>query len=392
MVPAMSIVSALATARVPNLAFCVVGLFWGCFAAYVPEVKAQLGVGDATFGLLLLGQAAGLLTAMWLAPWFDRRFGPRAMQISGVAFAACWVLPGVITTPALFVVALVALGIGSGLLDVVMNARVSALEARHGRTLMSSSHGMFSVAYMVAALITSGLRGAGVPPGMAFAGFGLFAILLSVALYMPAPGEPDHDDGGTGKGAYPWGVVLICGLIVLSAFMSEATVETWSALHVERTLGGSAVEGALGPATLGLTMAIGRLGGQALTDRFHGRTIIICASLLASCGAILAAVAPTSAIAYAGFGILGLGVSVIGPLGLALVGTLVRAVHRTDAIAKAAVMGFSGFFFAPLLMGNLSEFFGLRVAYACVALILLSAIPMAIYAYSLKSPSKSDGT
>ena len=56
----MYVLQALSLSRRPAIAFVIVGLFWGCFAAYVPEVKARLGVNDATFGLLLLCNALGL--------------------------------------------------------------------------------------------------------------------------------------------------------------------------------------------------------------------------------------------------------------------------------------------------------------------------------------------
>ena len=74
--------------------------------------------------------------------------------------------------------------------------------------------------------------------------------------------------------------ILLCGGIVLIAFMSEATVEAWSALHVERTLGGGAAEGALGPAMLGLTMAFGRFSGQAVAERLREVHVLIGASIL----------------------------------------------------------------------------------------------------------------
>jgi hypothetical protein len=57
---------------------------------------------------------------------------------------------------------------------------------------------------------------------------------------------------------------MIGGGIVLIAFMTENASENWSALHIEKTLGGSPEEGALGPATLALTMGFARLGGQWL--------------------------------------------------------------------------------------------------------------------------------
>lgn len=168
--------------------------------------------------------------------------------------------------------------------------------------------------------------------------------------------------------------------------MSEATVEAWSALHVERTLGGGAAEGALSPAMLGITMAIGRFSGQVVAARLQEVPVVIGASIISASGAVVAALAPTPVVAYIGFGILGLGVSVIGPMGLALVGKLVAPHLRTEAISRTAVIGFSGFFLAPMLMGLMSEAFGLRIAFLGVAVLLLTALPLALLAQRQKQP------
>ena len=61
---AMQVFHALYLSRRPAIAFVIVGLFWGCFAAYVPQIKARLDVSDATFGLLLLCNALGLVSSM----------------------------------------------------------------------------------------------------------------------------------------------------------------------------------------------------------------------------------------------------------------------------------------------------------------------------------------
>lgn len=371
----MSILSALILSRRPAIAFVVVGVFWGCFAAYVPVIKAQLGASDAVFGTVLLGSATGLVSAMWLAPRLDRWLGSRSMQGAIAALAIAWLLPGHITHPLIFAVSMALVGLASGLLDVVMNARVSELEARHRRPLMNANHAMFSVAYACAALIVGMTREAGLPPAPIFAGFGLFAICMIPFVRMDVT-YVAAEEGYQGR--YPLWPILLCGGIVLVAFMSEATVEAWSALHVERTLGGGAAEGALGPAMLGLTMAFGRFAGQAVAERLREVRVVLCASVLSACGAVLAALAPTPLIAYAGFGILGLGVSVIGPMGLALVGKLVPPHLRTEAISRTAVIGFSGFFFAPSVMGLMSQAFGLRVAFLGVACLLLTAVPLAL--------------
>ncbi|SFS02092.1 MFS transporter [Yoonia litorea] len=371
----MSVVNALKLSYRPAAAFVIIGLFWGCFAAYVPVIKAQLGASDALFGTLLLGSALGLVSAMWLAPRADRILGSRAMQVGAFVLAFAWLWPGQMTAPLLFAAAMGFVGLASGLLDVVMNARVSELEARHAKPLMNANHAMFSVAYAVGALVVGVTREAGIPPAPVFAGFGLVTLALLPLLRVDVT-VVEAEEGYSG--GYPSGIILLCGAIVLVAFMSEATVEAWSALHIERTLGGGAAEGALGPAMLGLTMAIGRFSGQAVAERFKEVNVVLIAALLSAVGAVIAALAPSPAVAYLGFGILGLGVSVIGPIGIALAGKLVAPHLRTEAISKAAVIGFSGFFLAPVAMGVLSEAFGLRVAFLGVAALLLSAVPLAL--------------
>ena len=381
----MSVISALSISRRPAAAFVVVGLFWGCFAAYVPVIKAQLGASDALFGLLLLGSATGLVSSMWLAPKADKILGARAMQAGVVMLALVWLLPAQVAVPAIFALTMGLVGMASGLLDVVMNARVSELEAKHNRPLMNANHAMFSLAYAIAATLTGLAREADIAPVVVFAGFGAVSLLMAPFLRMDvAVVAPDDDT----PGRYPLWPILMAGFIVLVAFMSEASVETWSALHIERTLGGGAAEGALGPAMLGFTMAFGRFSGQAISAHVRDVTVLVSAATLSSLGALIAALAPSPMMAYAGFGILGLGVSVIGPLGLALVGRIVKPHLRTEAISKVAVLGFAGFFIAPVLMGQLSQAFGLRFAFGAVAVLILTVVPLAV---SVAKMPRADG-
>ncbi len=369
----MSILSALRLTKAPATAFAVVGLFWGSFAAQVPVIKAGIGASDAVFGMALLGTSVGLLTTMMLAPMIDRSLRSWALPVATGLLAAAFLLPGLATAPPLFFAAMALAGLASGLLDVTMNARVSEVEARSGRSLMNANHGMFSVAYACSALLTGLLRELGWPPLGIFSALGCLALLMATRMFMPV--SPVAAAQMTAA-RFPTGLVLICGGIVLIAFMTEAAVESWSALHVERSLGGGAAEGALGPAMLGLTMAVGRFGGQAVCDRLPDLQVIFWAGLMAMAGAVISAMAPVPWVAYLGFGVLGLGISVIGPLGLAIVGRLVRPEVRTDAIARTAVIGFSGFFLAPALMGLISEGYGLSTAFLAIAVLVAGLFPL----------------
>lgn len=369
----MSVLSALHLTKAPATAFGVVGLFWGSFAAQVPVIKAQIGASDAVFGLALLGTSIGLLATMMLAPMIDRALKSWALPVAAGLLAGAFLLPGLATGPRLFFVAMVLAGLASGLLDVTMNARVSEIEAQSGRSLMNANHGIFSLVYAVSAVASGLLREVGWSPLMIFSVLGCVALLAATRMFMDVR---DGVEETTVKARFPTGIVLICGGVVLIAFMAEAAVESWSALHVERTLGARPAEGALGPAMLGLTMAIGRFGGQAVSEKLPDLQVIFWAGVMAVSGALIAAIASVPAVAYLGFGVLGLGVSVIGPLGLAIVGRLVSPELRTTAIARTAVIGFSGFFVAPAAMGLISQVYGLSAAFAAVAVMVLALFPL----------------
>ena len=364
-----SVLSALAASRAPVFAFAAVGLTWGCFAAMAPVLKARVGVNDADWGLLLLATALGLSTTLFLAQRVDRWLGAWAMPTGTLALAAAAAFgPGQAGSAVAVFAALTVLGATSGVTDVVMNARVSEIETRTARSLMNVNHAMFSVAYAVSALLTGAMREAAWSPEAIFATVAVL-VAATAPFQMMRVDAPPEDDGADAS-RLPFALVATCGLVVMIAFMAEATVESWSALHIERTLGGGAAEGAFGPAMLGLTMAAGRFSGQAVAARMTETAVIAWATGLAVAGVLVAAAAPTPTVAYLGFGLMGLGISVIGPMGLALAGRLAPAAVRTGVIARVAVIGFLGFFLAPALMGLGAEAFGLRWAFAGVAAVL----------------------
>lgn len=351
-------------------AFMAQGWYWGAFAALVPQIKAGLGAGDAVFGLALLCASVGAVGAMAFAPWADRRLGALGVPLSALALAVPFALVALAGGPWAFAAVIFFVGAGSGLLDVLMNARLSEVEAREDVSLMGLNHAAFSVAYALSATATAVARDAGSGPGPVF--LALLVLTLSAApLMRAAPESADPGAGNGGSGALG-PVAVLAGLITLIAFLTENATEGWSALHIERTLGGNALEGGLGPAVLGLTMAAGRLAGHVLTIRGAEGRVIGWAALFSAAGALCAALAPVQAVAYLGFAVLGLGVSVIAPLAIGLGGALARPGRRTATVSRVVMIGFFGFFIGPPLMGFVSEWSGLRVAFGAVGVLLLT--------------------
>jgi MFS family permease len=179
------------------------------------------------------------------------------------------------------------------------------------------------------------------------------------------------DESDDASGDLPVPVVCLGGGVVLAAFLTEAAAEGWAALHVERTLGGDAEAGALGPALFAIMMGIGRLFGHALVRRVPELQMIGMACFVAATGLVMAGVAPVVWVALLGFALAGLGIAVVVPLALALVGRSAPPLARLAAISRTAALGYAAFFLGPPLMGGLAQIFGLRAAFWGIAAILL---------------------
>lgn len=357
--------------RGPAAAFAAVGLYWGAFGALVPDLKPQVGLSDAGFGAALLVSTFGAIAAMWTAPRIQRALGPRTLQVLALVMAAAFITPGLAGNGVTFALAMMAAAMSTGTMDVVMNARVSVLEDDTRRSLMNLNHGLFSVAYAVSALGTGVAREVGWSPLQVFAALGGVTLLLFVQIRAAPVPDPERGDDALPGAPLGWAVLMPCGLIILLAFLAEQGTEGWSALHLERTLGAGAAQGALGPAILGVTMAVGRLSGQVIAHRWSEAHVIRAAALLCAVGAAVAAQAPSLRVAYAGFAALGLGVSVVAPMAFAWTGRLVTAEHKALAISRVAVLGYAGFFVGPPLMGGLSEWQGLSASFTAIALLML---------------------
>ncbi len=374
----MSLVRAISLSRRHLPAFAAEGVFWGAYAAYIPQIKAQIGASDADFGLVMLVTAAGAVTAMLLAPTISRLTGRYAMVLSALFLAAAFQTPMWMGAIWVFAGAMFFAGAGAGLLDVIMNARLSTVEAREDTSLMNLNHACFSFVYAATAISAGILRDAGVHPGQMMAGLGLLVVIALPTMMTEPSDAPNSAESSRRK--MPLGpLVMLGGLIVLIGFMAENATENWSALHIERTLGGGATEGALGPAMLGLTMGFGRLFGQVIVGRISESLLLVVSALLAALGAVLAALSTTPFEAYVGFATLGLGVAIIAPMMLALAGRMAEKGTRELIISRVTAIGYFGFFIGPPLMGFVAEGLGLRAAFGVMG-GLLALIPVALLA------------
>lgn len=368
---------ALRLSRAPAVCFAGMGLVWGSFNAALPDIKGAMGVSDGAMGALLIWGSVAAISMMTLAPRLGGPLGRAALPTFALAMAGALALMAGAGSALAFVPAMMAMGAATGALDVFMNARLSAIETGAGRSLMNLNHALYSLAFAAAAVATGAARSVGL---------GAPAILGTVAVLVAVLGLTSRErDGAIAGLARPAGhkggrlglLPILGGGLILAGLMTENAVEAWSALYVERDLGGATGAGSLAPALMALTMGLGRLAGQGVSARIADRTLLRAGLGVTILGVALVIAAPGQAWAFAGFVVLGLGVSVVVPTALSLVGRTSPEATRTRAIARATVLGYLGYFVGPPLLGLIAEVAGLRGSFGVILLVLAGALILA---------------
>ena len=362
--------STLRHARAALAAFFAMGILWGSFAADLPDIKTMLGVSESRLGFLMFLTPLAAMLAMRAAPWISEQLGRYVLGVTSLLMALAFILPGQTGVWYLFPVAMLVCGATTGAVDVLMNARVSALEVARGRPLMNLCHAAYSFGYAGGALGTGALRSLGASPGVVMAVAAGLAALAALAAF-------EEDGQIDGLRAPPKGtsaalglIPVIGGAIVLIAFMSENAAESWSALHIEKTLNGSAALGSAGPAVLALTMGTARVFGHGLSSRISALRLLLIGAAISACGALAVAFAASPFLAYAGFIVMGIGSSVIAPTAFTLVGTMAAPEARARAVASATMLGYAGYFIGPPIVGLIAGGLGLRAAFVFTAALL----------------------
>jgi len=127
-------------------------------------------------------------------------------------------------------------------------------------------------------------------------------------------------------------------------------------------------------------MAVTRLAGDRLAERFGAAAIVLVSSLSAALGATLFVSAPGFTVALVGAALAGFGVATVYPLA---VSAAARAPGKSPEANVAAVsfIAFSVFLLAPPVIGGLADFFGLRIA---LAILVPAALASAALCHTVR--------
>ncbi|GAB2988779.1 MFS transporter [Amycolatopsis acidiphila] len=375
------------------------GAVYGTWAPRVPALAERLHAAPGSLGLALLGSSIGMLVAASMSGRLVERFGARAAIVASTLLS-CAVLPFIGAAGSVPTLGFVMFGLGVsvGALDVSMNIGAVGVERRVGHAIMPLFHAGFSFG----GLIASGAAGlAAAQHWSPLRHFLVAAAVVLVTLLLVLPGLPraaaraERAPPAVRVAPIRRPVLWLLAAIALCSAIAEGASSDWSALLLVTVQHIDQAAAALAFAGFSLTMAVTRLGGAWVQNRFGPTRTLAAGAALAGFGLVVAAVVPVAGLAFAGFGLAGAGLAASFPIALSLAGA---AGKRDDdsggerEIAFVTTIAYSGFLAGPPVIGGIAQLSSLSVSFVVVGLLAALIAPAAVGAGRARHRELTAGT
>jgi MFS family permease len=343
--------------------FALNGFALGGWFVRIPAVQDRLGIGEGLLGVALLGAAVGALLSMTVTGALISRLGSRRVVgatalLLPVSLIPLALAPNVVA----LTLALLLVGAANGSLDVSMNSHAVVVEDRYGRRIMSSFHAAFSFGALAGSVLGGGVAYLGVGVLPHFLVVFVLATLAAVPAYRALlPSDADAAEGGAPAFARPTRALFGLGVISFCVLLGEGAMSDWSAVYLDNALETGPAFAAAGYAAFSLAMALGRLFGDRLTERFGPTRLVRLCGAVAAVGLGVALAVGNPVFALVGFACAGAGFSVVFPLALSAAGQT-EDVATGPALAAVSTAGYTGFLVGPPTIGFVAELAGLGTA------------------------------
>lgn len=381
-----------------SVAFGVQGLVFAAVLTRLPALRDRFELSDGELTGLLAVVPVIAAAGSVLADRLATRLGG-AVALRWAVLLACVTASAVALAPTLvaLVLAVAGYGLALGAVDATMNLQGVTVQARYGRSIMNGFHAVWSLAGITGALYTSAVAdvvSVSVSVPLAAAAGALAIAVAWTRLLVPADPRPPAEVADP-VGPVPWRVLLPVGLALGCVYVADSGASNWSAVYLRDTLLSSEGVAALAYAAYQGAALLGRVFGDRLVHRHGTVTVVRGAVAVALAGLVGVIAAGSPATAVVGFGVLGLGASVLVPLSFAAAGRLDGG--SGSAVARVNLFNYAGFLAGAPLVGTVGSVAGLRLGWlgpllALAAVLLLAAHfdPVAASPAEVTDPGRPD--
>lgn len=361
--------------------FASINILIGTWVLYIPYVKEKLNLSDAELGIALFFFALGILIFLPVIPFITKKIGVGNYTFIGIIlFSISFTLPLMAPSYGILCISLFIVGIFSGSTDVAMNALVSEIEKSDSNNFMSAAHGFFSLGGVIGGILGSILISFLIDPVWHMVFIASIIILSNIFLakqYMSIK-EEKLLERDTKFRINKFKPLFGLALIAVSIMICEGAIEHWSNLYLIEVVHVSSLSlAAIGFIVFSSTMTLGRFFGDNISEKIGSTKTVLYGCLLAIFGYLLI-LAGSFIIAIVGFGVLGIGLSVIIPELFRVAGKT-KGISSSASISFVSGIGFIGLLIGPVLLGLISDYANLKVSFSFLLFLVVMVLFISLF-------------
>jgi MFS family permease len=326
-------------------------------------------LSDAALGAVLFALPVGSMLALPFSGWIVTKFGSKRVVTNAIILYSI-VLIGLGLAQSLpqLIVVLVLFGATGNMTNIAVNTQAVGVEARYGRNIMASFHGLWSLAGFSAAGIGTFMIGRNVAPLHHFALIAaliFIGVAISFHFLLPAEEKPAEKTRLFPKMNR---ALLTLGVITFCCMICEGAMFDWSGIYFQKVVQADKAWIGAGYTAFMCTMATGRFVADWVTHKIGFKRTVQGSGVLIATGLAISVLFPYLATAIIGFLLVGFGVSSVVPLVYSEAGKS-KGVAPGLALAAVSSIGFLGFLIGPPLIGIVAGIAGLQASFTIIALM-----------------------
>lgn len=348
--------------------FFIAGLTYSSWACRIHDVKAYFSLNNAELGSVLFSLPVGLMISLPISGWMVTRMGSRRVLITaGLLFPFMLWMVGLAAQIWQLVILLFLFGFMNNVFEIAMNTQAVGIETLYKRSIMASFHGLWSLAGFTGVGIGTLAIAMNWPVWIHFPVIAILCWTLVFIAWKNLLPEDEPSEPGP-LFAKPDSNILKLGLIAFASMVTEGTMFDWSGIYFQKVIAVPESLTTVGYIAFMGTMAGGRFAADNIVTRFGVKYVLQFSGIISTTGLLLAVIFPNIYTATLGFLLVGIGVSSVVPLVIALAGKS-KTLPPGVAIAAVSTVGFLGFLMGPPVIGFIAEAMSLRWSFTLIAIL-----------------------
>lgn len=360
-----------------------------------PEIKADLSLSNAAYGVAIAAFSAGALVAGLAAAPLIRRFRSARVAVAGsigiavFLFAAALAPSAVVLAAALFIA-----GASDAVTDVAQNAQALRVQRNYGRSIINSLHAVWSIGAVLGGAMGAVAIALHIPrtTHLAISATVFSAVVIAAySFLLRSPDEDDHPAARTAAVGRPGFAVYLTLIALVLIAIAGAVVEdagsSWATVYLHDSLGAVGAIAVFGYIAMVGFQFVGRTIGDRLVDRFGERWVARIGGFITAAGMGSALAFPSVGGTIAGFAAAGFGVATLIPAAMHAADQLPGLRPGTGLMVVSWLLRV-GSISSPPVVGLVADATSLRIGLLVVPVAGVAAMLLAVALSPRRPPSR----